>query len=292
MSLLWSLQLQTNQYDADMLGAALEPYVLAVSWYEHPKNEAVWVVEATTKEKPDLGFMQLILDAAAQLAEMDAPEMTLQPIEEQDWLEATWRNFPPITIGGFYVYGSHAKSEVPQGLRGIEINAATAFGSGEHETTRGCLTALSDLEKTHFFRRILDMGCGSGILGIAAAKLWRVPILAADCDPESVRVTAGNVKLNQVENYVIPVCSDGFSDTAVQDRGPYDLIVANILAKPLCDMAPEMVANLTSDGKIVLSGLLKRQVSEVLSAYQAQGAVLEREIAIQDWATLVLTKLA
>ena len=226
--MLWRLTLKTNPVDAEHIGQVLEPYVLAVSWYEDSEREELWVLEATVAKEPDLSFFQALVDATADLKGFAPLKITAQPIEDQDWLEATWRSFPPLTVGAFYIYGSHCAADVPPSLKGIEINAATAFGSGEHETTQGCLTVLCELAKEHQFDCILDMGCGSGILGIAASKLWQVPVVAADNDPESVKVTTGNAQLNKCAALIRPHVSAGFQNPQISEQGPYNLIVANI----------------------------------------------------------------
>lgn len=289
--MFWRLFLQTTQDLAPVFEESLAPYAVAVSWYEANEEGTIWTVDATMSTKPDVHFMQAIIDVAAQLMGVLPPQIKVEKIPDTDWMEATWKNFPPRQIGRFYVYGSHSKLPVPENLIGLEINAATAFGSGEHETTTGCLLTLEDLSKDHQFSKPLDMGCGSGILAMAITKLWSIPVLAVDNDPESVRVTKENAIINQCQSFLEAFCSEGFSDDRVQKKGPYDLIVANILAKPLCLMSVDMVANLQPKGLIVLSGLLDRQIEEVVDSYQKAGVVLADQRLIHGWATLTMKKI-
>lgn len=307
---LWKLSFETTSREADMYGQALEEHVLAVSWYEVNEAEDHWVLEATLDKNsgvfdsghnaPNLAYFQNLLNSAAQAQGLTAPHARIEALPETDWLEQTWKNFPPLQIGPFFVYGSHVKNEkgqvdIPQGLIGLEVNAATAFGSGDHETTSGCLDTLHDLFKEGYrYKKPLDMGCGSGILAMAIAKLWNIPVLAVDNDPESVRVTADNAKKNNCSDLINTLCNEGFDGNIVQQQGPFDLIVANILAAPLCMMASQMVENLTSredlSGRIILSGLLLRQREEVLDAYNRAGAILVDQKIIGDWVTLLLKK--
>jgi ribosomal protein L11 methyltransferase len=179
----------------------------------------------------------------------------------------------------------------PAGSVTIEINAATAFGSGEHETTTGCLLTLDTLAKQgRLFRKPLDMGCGSGILAIAIAKTWGIPVAAVDNDPESVRVTANNAILNQCAGLITAYCSEGFSSPDIHTAAPFDLIVANILAAPLMAMAESLSNCLAPHGLVILSGLLTRHRQDILHAYAAQGIRLVSDRTINDWEALLLTK--
>lgn len=287
--MLWRIHFTCPVEVAQHLAGAIESYGLAVSTYE-TRDENIWAVEATAKQQPNQQELQKSIAIAASLLDIEVPTVYVEPLPETDWLEATWRNFPPREIGPFYVYGSHSKTAIPDGLIGLEVNAATAFGSGEHETTTGCLLTMSELSRKRKFERPLDMGCGSGILAMAAAKLWEVPVIAADNDPESVRVTLENAKVNRCDHLLKAFVSEGFSSEDITDRGLFDLIIANILAKPLCIMATDMLKNLTPGGIIILSGLLVRQQEEVVDAYEKAGGKFIDHRHINDWATLTMTK--
>lgn len=286
MSFFWRLTCPAALDNIEIFADALEPHVLSVGWFE-TENPAIWMLEATVREEPNLVFLQSLIDKMAHQHHLIAPQLHLEKLPDADWLEQTWKNFPPLEIASFYIYGSHAKDEIPAGLIGMEINAATAFGSGEHETTTGCLQTLCDFKEAGLqFKKTLDMGCGSGVLAMAIAKLWQIPVLAVDNDPESVRVAEQNAHTNNCSSLIYALCNEGFEGGTVQKQGPFDLIVANILAGPLCHMAGDMVANTTDGGRIVLSGLLTRQVEEVVAAYESAGATLDSIKKVGDWATL------
>lgn len=269
---------------------ALEEEALSVSWYE-TEDEARWRIEGLYDHTPDLVALTSRLELIAVIHGAPLPELHSSTVEETDWLEAVWKNFPPQTIGRYYIYGSYYNQDkIPNGLIGLEINAATAFGSGEHETTQGCLKALNELAQTHQFTKALDMGCGSGVLALAIAKTWKIPTMAVDNDPEAIRVAQNNAILNQCEALITTMVSEGFADSTISKQGSYPLIVANILAKPLCMLAPDMVLNLAKDGFIILSGLLDRQTPEVIDAYVSQGLSLIRTYPLNNWTTLLLKK--
>lgn len=275
---------------AASLESQLEERIVSVSWYE-TEDPSLWMIEATAQEKPDLDYLTKVVTASSDLLGICPPEISVEEMPEIDWLEASWRNFPPQQIGRYFVYGSHTQAVPPPEAIGLEVNAATAFGSGEHETTSGCLLTLNDLFMAQkVFTHPLDMGCGSGILAMAMAKTWKVPVIAADNDPESVRVTQQNAVMNQCEDLIKACVSEGFASEAVQQQVPFDLITANILAKPLCLMANDMVASLAEGGLAILSGLLTHQAEEVVSAYKKAGAHLVSQRVINEWVTLLMMK--
>lgn len=247
-------------------------------------------VEAFGPAEPDAAALSVAMAILARSLGIAEPDLTIEAIPPIDWLAATYEAFPPIRIGRFHIHGSHDSASVPTGAIGLCVDAATAFGTGEHETTSGCLTAMQRLAKRHRFRNVLDMGCGSGILAFAAARLWRVPVLAVDVDPEAVRVARLNARANQVGRWVTARAGDGYADRRVRAGGPYDLIVANILARPLVGMARDMAANLAPGGLAVLAGLLTRQQAQVLAAHRTNGLELVERVPVGDWPTLVLRK--
>ncbi|WP_052045839.1 50S ribosomal protein L11 methyltransferase [Candidatus Paracaedibacter symbiosus] len=290
MSFFWRLTCSATLENIEIFADAIEEHVLSVGWFE-TTNPEIWMVEATVRKEPEMAFLQQLISEAAAQHKVPSPHLHVEKLPDADWLEQTWKNFPPLEIARFYIYGSHAKGEIPEGLIGMEINAATAFGSGEHQTTTGCLETLCDFMDAGIqVKNPLDMGCGSGVLAMAVTKLWQMPVLAVDNDPESVRVAAQNAATNKCEQLMHTLCNEGFEGDVVQKYGPFDLIVANILAGPLCDMAPQMVANTIKGGRIVLSGLLTRQIDEVAAAYEVAGATLVSVKNVGDWATLSLIK--
>jgi ribosomal protein L11 methyltransferase len=285
----WRLMFTCAPQVADDYLAILEAEALSVGCYETEPAD-LWVVEAFFASQPNLPELSTRLALIAAQHNIPVPQPLCEKVDNTDWLEQTWRNFPPQKVGRYYIYGSHYEGEIPPDLLGIEMNAATAFGSGEHPTTQGCLQALDTLAKKQTFTRALDMGCGSGILALAIAKTWHCLVLAVDNDPEAVRVTTENTALNYCSSWIKPLLSEGFAEPSVTNQGPYPLIVANILAKPLCLLAPFMAKNLSSEGILILSGLLSWQATEVLDAYKNVGLRQAQTYEINNWTTLVLNQ--
>jgi ribosomal protein L11 methyltransferase len=208
-------------------------------------------------------------------------------LPERDWLAENRRDFPPQRIGRFFIHGSHWHGILPASAIAIEIDAATAFGTGEHPSTRGCLLALEDLARRHRFRRPLDIGTGSGILAIAAARRLHRRLIAGDIDPEAVRVARHHTRRNGLAGQVRIVRAAGYRSRALRPA-TYDLIFANILARPLALMARDLKRAIAPGGVAVLAGLLPRQEALVLTAHRAQGLRLERRVVIEGWSTLIL----
>lgn len=268
----------------DDLSLSLEEIALSSSWYEaKPEN---WVFQVLFKEGQEAILREKITQFFIDKG-LPIPEIEGSTLSNEDWVAAVYQGFPPLTIGRFYIYGSHIKDALPADLIPLHIDAATAFGSGQHESTEGCLKALSLLAEQQSFSHPLDMGCGSGILALGMASLWKVPIVACDNDPEAVRVTLENGAKNSVENLIQAEVSDGFA--AIQNR-TFDIITANILAGPLCQMAPDAAHALSPGGIIVLSGLLNRQAEDVIDAYRSVGLKLINQVFIGDWTTLTMRK--
>ena len=270
--------------NAEDLSSLLEEDTISVSWYE--KEPESWFFQAVfdpSQESLLRGKMQTFFKENG----FALPEFKVGPLPQEDWVSAVYRDFPPLTIGGFYIYGSHIQEPPQKGLIPLQIDAATAFGSGQHESTEGCLKALTLLSDHQSFQHPLDMGCGSGILALAMASLWKVPVLACDNDPEAVRVTGENARINHLEDLIEAETSEGFS--AIKNR-TFDIITANILAGPLCQMAVEAVRALAPGGFIILAGLLNRQAEDVIDAYRSAGAKLFDQLFIGDWSTLILRK--
>jgi ribosomal protein L11 methyltransferase len=219
-------------------------------------------------------------------------EWSAEKIPDTDWLTASYKQFPAFDVGPFFIYGSHHDGKIPDDKIGLQIDAATAFGSGEHGTTKGCLLAMIDLKESGVCPwNVLDIGTGSGILGIGAWKLWKTPVLATDNDAEAVRVAAHHRDVNHVQadnTGMTCVTADGFSAAEVQAKKPFDLIIANILAVVLREMAGELKACSDKNGFIILSGILNSQAREVLDAYEPIGFALRNRFDIGEWSTLVL----
>lgn len=260
-----------------------------------------WLVDAP--EEPDLKPLQeqLALWAAVQNialpGNLDKAQWLIEPIDANtDWLARSYEGFPPFSVGPFFIYGSHYRGEVPDGQTGLLIDAATAFGSGEHGTTKGCLQAMLDLKgKGVCPWNVLDMGTGSGILAIAAWKLWKTPILAIDIEEESARVTKHHMSVNGVSEGAASMrvfAGDGFHAPQVPKSAPYELILANILAGPVIEMAPDLCKVLDENGYAVLSGMLNEQADLVASAYEGCGLTLKKRYDVGEWTTLTMHKSA
>lgn len=288
---LHKLYFNTTSKAAPIFGEALEEVVLSVSWHEINEEIDHWIFECTLSDDANRETLRQVIKETALAHNLETPEVTITELPDTDWLEQTWRNFPPRQIGKFFIYGSHSKTGTPDGLIGLEINAATAFGSGEHETTTACIQAITKMhDEGRRFHKPLDMGCGSGILAMVIAKLWQIPVLAVDNDPESVRVTTTNAEINGCTPLIDSLCNEGFAGTAVKSKGPFDLVAANILAAPLREMAPDMAKCVTPQGRIVLSGLLTRQIPEVRQSYEGVDFKFVEQHIIGDWAALVFER--
>ncbi|WP_207476914.1 50S ribosomal protein L11 methyltransferase [Arenibaculum pallidiluteum] len=286
---LWRVALTVPQSSVPAFADALADAVVALSTFEIQEGpEGAWLVEGTAQGEPDRAALVARVAVLAEALGLPEPALDIEPLPALDWLTRSYQSFPPIKAGRFFVYGSHWEGGVPASSLGLLVDAATAFGSGEHATTRGCLLALDRLAKSRRPRRLLDMGCGSGILAMAMARIWHRPVVAVDIDEESVRVTRLNAQRNEVGALIEAQAGNGYGAPLVARRGPYDVIAANILARPLARMAPELKRHLAPGGVAVLSGLLNRQRNWVLAAHRRQGLRLVREYRLGDWTTLVL----
>jgi ribosomal protein L11 methyltransferase len=257
-------------------------------------HKADWLVEWLFDEMPPESFINNSLHAAAQSLKIPVSAdyiFKFEELETKDWLAASYEQFQPFSVGPFFIYGSHSTITTTHDQIPLQIDAATAFGSGQHGTTKGCLEALIDLKASGIEpRNILDMGTGSGILAIAAAKLWAAPIMAVDNDEEAVRIAILHQTINSIGSSMLSVCGDGFAASLVQQRKPFDLIIANILASALKDMGPELRSVCADQCHVILSGILNEQVQSVLDIYQALGFTLQNSYEQQDWTTLLLQK--
>jgi ribosomal protein L11 methyltransferase len=211
-------------------------------------------------------------------------------VEPKDWVKATLEDLVPVHAGRFIVHGQHDRAKVAPNKLGIEIEAALAFGTGHHGTTRGCLLLLGEVLKAHRPRCVLDLGTGTGVLAIAAAKALHDRVLASDIDALSVKVAAENARANGVGQFVEVTWGSGFSVPRLRQRQPFDLVLANILANPLRQMATAMSAHLAGGARVILSGLLSAQAPSVIAAYRSRGLILERQIRIDGWSSLLLHK--
>ncbi len=286
---LWRVDFPVTPELADAYEYALEPFCGAVTQYLDD-DELAQRIEAYSEKEPSESALKAAISAVATLNGAAIPEVTVSAVENKDWLAEYARKYPPLQIGRYFIYGSHYEGNLPAGKIALKVEAATAFGTGEHASTNGCLQALDRLSKRYSFTQPLDMGCGSAILAMAIAKTWGASVVASDIDAQSVDVARYNAEVNGVGGYILPVCGDGYRSPSVKQNGPYDLIMANILARPLSAMAKDLAKNLQSGGFAVLAGFLERDANWVFAAHRCHGLTLVERIHVNGWQTLILRK--
>ncbi|HET7716043.1 MAG TPA: 50S ribosomal protein L11 methyltransferase [Bauldia sp.] len=238
---------------------------------------------------PDAEFAARLAATARAALGPEAPAFAFAPLPDADWVAKSLEGLKPVRAGRFLVHGGHDRDKRRPNDIGIEIEAGEAFGTGHHGTTAGCLLAIERTIRSRPIRNALDIGTGSGVLAIAIAKLAHVPVLASDIDPVAARVASANVRLNGAGSEVRVMTAAGIARRVFADCGPYDLIVANILAGPLVALAPSIRRRLAPGGTVILSGLTASQCARVVSAYRTAGLRLERTETRDDWAILTLT---
>ncbi|MGB9364914.1 MAG: 50S ribosomal protein L11 methyltransferase [Xanthobacteraceae bacterium] len=245
-----------------------------------------WNLEIHFESPPDQDAVRLTL---SQLAGPEsAARLTFEQIAARDWVAASLAELKPVEAGRFTVHGAHDRARIAPNRIGIEIEAALAFGTGHHGTTRGCLLALDRIAKTQRPRRVLDIGTGTGVLAIAAAKSFRRSVLASDLDAEAVAIARANTCLNGVSPLVQCICAKGLAGLRFRQAGPFDLVFANILLAPLKALAGPLRPVLANGAHVVLSGLLAEQENAALAAYRPHGLRLVRRVPLGEWVTLVL----
>lgn len=276
MGVIYKIELLVAQAQVQPIGDALDEIADAIAAFEVTPG-GKWRIEAYCTEPPPPEMVAAALPGLAH-------SITLLPTS--GWLERNRRDFPAIRVARFYVYGSHLPRPPADGRIALQVEAATAFGSGEHATTRGCLSLIASAITSKKPRRALDVGCGSGILAMAIARLAQIPVTAVDIDEEAVRVTRENIRINGVRRQVRVARSDGFHSDVIAKSEKYDLIVANILAGPLCKMAPDFRRHLAAGGRLILSGLLNDQETRVIAACRMQRLALRRRWRSDGWSAL------
>jgi ribosomal protein L11 methyltransferase len=259
----------------------------AIAAFERPDGR--WDITAHFADPPDQVLVRELV-ANATNAEV-AGGIVFDTVEARDWVKATLEDLVPVPAGRFVVHGQHDRDRIAPNKLGIEIEAALAFGTGHHGTTRGCLLLLDHVLKAWRPRRVLDLGTGTGVLAIAAAKALHESILASDIDPLSVLVARDNARLNRTGHLLQAVRATGFSAPQFAQRGPFDLVLANILANPLRQLATPMARHLAPSALVILSGLLTHQAPAVIAAYRARGLVPLRHLRIEGWSSLLLRRV-
>lgn len=263
----------------------LAPEPVGSGVFEIEDGSDRWEVGVYFLEQPD--EVALALLAAAY----GADPFVISELPEVDWVAHVRRELSPVEAGRFYVHGSHDADRVPEGVEALCIEAAMAFGTGHHGTTKGCLEALDRLANDGYQpQRIADIGCGTAVLAMGAARIWPHTVLASDIDRIAVDTASANVIANGLDGRVICIEASGFDHPMLEQAAPFDLVLANILKQPLIDLSPEMARHVGTGGKIILSGILTDQGQEVIEAYLAAGFKLDRRDDLGEWVTLTMTQ--
>jgi len=252
--------------------------------FEVEDGSGLWEVGAYFEDTPDDVTLALLA------ATFGAKPFVISEVPETDWVAHVKRELPPVDAGRFFVYGTHDADQLPTGRVGLLIDAAMAFGTGHHGTTLGCLKAYDRLLADMTFDDVADIGCGTAVLAMAAAKTGSPNVIASDIDPVAVDVAVANLAANDMAGAVDCVTAAGFDQPALADAAPFDLIFANILKGPLIMLAPDLAAHTKSGGMAILSGLLNEQAPEIITAYAQNGYNLMHHDEIGEWSTLTLRK--
>ena len=259
----------------------IEP--LAVTINETDEAKKLWEAVAYFENESEAQNAKHALELATGI---------ISTLPDTDWVKHSLEGLAPVIAGRFFLHGSHDRAKKRSGGVPLEIDAGTAFGTGHHGTTAGCLLALDSILKRRKPKRILDLGCGTGVLGIAAAQATKRKTIATDIDPEAVRVTQLNAALNGVAPLILGVTAPGLKHTKIVSGAPYDLIFANILARPLIALAQGLASILAPGGNLILSGLTRDQLRWVQASYRNRGLVCSHTLLMGNWATLVFTNPA
>jgi ribosomal protein L11 methyltransferase len=270
--------------EAEKLAVAIDQLTnvdaLAVTISEVDEGRRLWETAAYFTTEAEASEALALLGVAGDI----------RMIPDLDWVSKSLAGLSPVKAGRFFLHGSHDRSARRYGGISLEIDAGTAFGTGHHPTTAGCLLALHDILKLRRPQCVLDLGCGTGVLAIAAAKAVKRGVLATDIDPEAANVTRRNASLNAVGPLVQPIAASGIHNRTIHLRAPYDVIFANILARPLTLLAQGLTGLLMPGGVVILSGLTRDQIQWVSASYRSRGLTTHKRVIIGNWATLVFTK--
>lgn len=288
MTAYTALTTLSGEAPAQALGEAMElldPTPTGVGVFEIEDGSGRWEIGGYFDQAPDLAGLALLATIHG------AADFAVSKLDNRDWVAQVRRELHPVDAGRFTVYGAHDEHRVGEHRIGLRIEAAMAFGTGHHGTTRGCLILADRLmQKGWKPRRVADIGCGTGVLAMAAAKAWRVPAVATDIDPMASETAAENMRANGAAPWVRTGRAVGFRHQALRDNAPFDLIFANILAAPLKRLAPDIARHLMPGGQAILAGLLTEQCAGVEAVYRGHGLVRADRIRLGDWTSLRLVR--
>lgn len=285
---LWTIRIVCAPEKAESIAALFEEESLAVSVLAPPRQETA-TVEVLADGRPDEKILGGRLTALAP----SIAALVCEPVGDLDWIKKVAGDFPPLTIGRWTIFGAAHKDKIKDFSRALQIDATSAFGTGEHSTTRGCLLALDELlarSPDAGSWKMLDMGCGSGILAMAFAQAAKGTALGVDMDEQSVEIANENATINGLSPHVRFLCGEGYAPADVKENGPYDLIMANIFAGPLCEMAADLQAHLKPGGRAILSGLLLEQEDAVRASHEEQGLMLYKRTVLGEWSVLAFRR--
>jgi ribosomal protein L11 methyltransferase len=278
---LWKATVSATKEEARNIAAAFE---LGTA------PQAVIVGEEPFEDKAEVTALYPAMPDSDFLSRLAGRAVHVMLLPDVDWIRLSQQGLPPVRAGRFFVYGKHDAGKVPDGVIAMRIEAGMAFGTGHHETTALCLGILSDLAKTRRFRQVLDLGCGTGLLAIGAAKLWKRNAFAVDIDPDAIAVTRENAILNGVGSLVESFVADGPTHPRLREAGRFDLVIANILAGPLTRLSPAISAAVKPGGLLVLSGLLEWQEIAVSGFYRSRGFYPLKIRREHHWSAMILER--
>lgn len=286
---LWSVSFEVPSDLADPFAESFNENALAVTVIAPPRTKMA-SIEALWAEKPDLAALTAPLAIIAALHKIEAPKLKIKQVPKLDWLQKVAGDFPPLPIARWTIYGAQHADKITNPRLALQIDATSAFGTGEHPTTRGCLEMLDKLFKQGTRPgRMLDIGCGSGVLAMAYAKTCRGKAVAIDLDPDSVGIARYNIGANGLRHHVRAALGNGYRSPLAKDKS-FDLIMSNIFAGPLCQMAKDLRRHLKPGGVAILSGILNPQANRVIAAHRLQNIHIVRRLQLGEWTTLVLKR--
>lgn len=286
---LWIIRFFASPAEAPLIEGAFEEDCLSVTTLE-PDEKGVTRVEIMVAFEPKSG----VIDAKMVHLGIKNVRFEVESVGNLDWIRAVSAQLEPFSVAKWTIFGSNFREKVSPNALNLEINATSAFGTGEHPTTRGCLLMLAEILDKQQPKgwHLLDMGCGSAILAMAFARATGGRALGIDMDAQSVEIARENVIANGLENLIKIEEGEGYANPLIKQNGPYDLIMANVFADPICEMAPDLASNLKPNGLAILSGMLVSQADSVLSAHSAQGLHLLKRMDLGEWSVLALCRPA